>query len=123
MKLDDDLNQECFSAQPVIIFKNLQTLHGFQVFRRIQWVQRVLGHQQVQRLQQIQAHHGLPGEESRTGVRGTDVQVHVCMFVDEWHKRHERAELERCYLDSSNTRASRGSIVTSVALEREEHWL
>lgn len=55
-------------------FKDLQTLHGFQVFRQIRWVQRVLGHQQVQQIQQIQAHHGLPGEKSQTVVKG---RVHV----------------------------------------------
>lgn len=45
----------------------------------------------------------------------------VCLWMG--GAKQETAELARCYLDSSSTGASRGSIITSVALKRQEHWI
>lgn len=57
------------------------------------------------------------GSERRTCVC---VCVCVCWWVAE---TYGKAKLQRRYLDSSSTGASRGSIVTTVALKMEEHWL
>lgn len=50
--------------------------------------------------------------------------VCVCVCVCWWVAgTHIKAKRQRRYLDSSSTGTSRGSIVTSVALKTEEHWL
>lgn len=60
------------------------------------------------------------GGVANTGQSDGRVCACVCWWVAE---TYGKAKLQRRYLDSSSTGASRGSIVTSVALKTGEHWL